>query len=249
MKPLLAALRFLTIVPIPGTWGTDRADIARSVPYFAPLGLVLGGVAAGVAWTLSLVAPPMVAAVALVLLLLTFSGCLHLDGLSDTADGFLSSRSRERILEIMKDSHVGAMGVIVIVGLLLTKFAALASIPAARLWPAVLLMPLAGRAAIVVHLAVLPCARPDGLGSVFYEHRLWPAAVFSALLLAAVAAGLLGSVGLAICGLWLAVTLALAAYVRRKIGGTTGDTLGAVCEILEVVPALAVAVWPLSPVR
>jgi adenosylcobinamide-GDP ribazoletransferase len=249
MKRLLAALRFLTILPMPGGWGTARADLARSVPYFAVVGLVLGVVAAGVAWSLSWAAPPLVAAAALVLLLMTFSGCLHLDGLSDTADGFLSSRPREQILEIMKDSHVGAMGAIAIVGLLLTKFAALASIPPARLWPAVLLMPLAGRCAIVVHLAVLPCARPAGLGSIFYEHRAWPAAIFSALLLASVAGALLGMIGLTIWGLWLAVTLALAAYVRRKIGGTTGDTLGAVCEILEVVPALAVAVWPLSPVR
>jgi adenosylcobinamide-GDP ribazoletransferase len=188
-------------------------------------------------------------AAAVVLLLMVFSGCLHLDGLSDTADGFLSSRSRERTLEIMKDSHVGAMGVIAIVGVLLLKFAALASIPPARLWPAVLLMPLAGRAAIVIHLAVLPYARPDGLARVFYQRRVWPAAVVSALLLVAVAWFVLDLKGFGIWVLWLVATLALAAYVRRKIGGTTGDTLGAVCEIIEVLPAVAIAVWPLNPVR
>ena len=72
------------------------------------------------------------AAAVLVIVLLSFSGGLHLDGLADTADGFFSSRSRERILEIMKDSHIGAMGVIAIVCVLLVKFAALASLPAAQ---------------------------------------------------------------------------------------------------------------------
>ena len=249
MNPLLAAIRFLTIVPIPGHRGTAEADLARSVPYFPVVGLALGGLAAVVAWGLSLATPPLVAAAAVVLLLMVFSGCLHLDGLSDTADGFLSSRSRERTLEIMKDSHVGAMGVIAIVGVLLLKFAALASIPPARLWPAVLLMPLAGRAAIVVHLAVLPYARPDGLGSVFYQRRAGPAAVSSALLLAVVMLSVLGVRGLSLWAVWFGVTLGLAGYVRRKIGGTTGDTPGAVCEIIEVRPAVAIAVWPLNPVR
>ncbi len=144
MKPLLAAIRFLTIVPVPGVWGTAEQDLARSVPWFPAIGLLLGGAAAGLAWALS-AAPPMLAAAVLVVVLLSFSGCLHMDGLADTADGFLSSRPRERILEIMKDSHIGAMGVIAIVCLLLVKFAALAALPAGMLWPTVLLMPLAGR--------------------------------------------------------------------------------------------------------
>ena len=70
-------------------------------------------------------APPLVAAAVLVVALMSFSGCLHLDGLSDTADGFFSCRSRERMLEIMKDSHAGPMGLIAVVGVLLLKFAAL----------------------------------------------------------------------------------------------------------------------------
>jgi adenosylcobinamide-GDP ribazoletransferase len=249
MKPFLAAIRFLTILPIPGNWGTAEADLARSVPFFPVVGLALGGLAAVAARGLSPATPPLLASAAIVLLLMTFSGCLHLDGLSDTADGFLSSRPRERILEIMKDSHTGAMGVIAIVGVLLVKFAALASIPSARLWPTVLLMPLAGRAAIVFHLAVLPCARPEGLGSVFYQRRAGPAAVFSALLLAAAAWFVLGAGGLSLWAVWFGTTLGLAGYVWRKIGGTTGDTLGAVCEMMEVLPAVVIAVWPLNPMR
>jgi len=246
MKRLLASLRFLTILPVPGTWGTSEADLARSVPFFPVVGLLLGMIAAAFAWGLSLVAPVLVTAAVLVVALITFSGALHLDGLSDTADGMLSSRRRERILEIMKDSHVGAMGITAIVCLLLGKFAALASIPPHRLWPTVLLMPLAGRSAIVLHMAVLPYVRPTGLGTVFCQRPLWPSAVWAAILLAAAGWVLLGVAGLAVWIACLAIALLLAAYFYRKIGGATGDTFGAVCELIELVPALVMAVWPLE---
>jgi adenosylcobinamide-GDP ribazoletransferase len=241
MKQLLAALRFLTILPIPGSWGTGEDDLARSVPWFPVVGLLLGAAGGAAAWALSLVVPPMLAAAATVIVLLSFSGCLHLDGLSDTADGFLSSRSRERVLEIMKDSHIGAMGVIAIVCVLLMKFASLVSLPGAT-WPAVMLMPLAGRCALVWHMALLPYARPDGLGAVFYRRRPRWAAAWATVVLGAVAFGVLGIEGLVIWAVCLAMTLVLSAYVHRKIGGATGDTLGAVCEIIEVVPAVTLAI-------
>jgi adenosylcobinamide-GDP ribazoletransferase len=249
MKPFFAAIRFLTIMPIPGTWGTAEEDLARSVPWFPVIGLLLGMVAALLAWGLSSIAPPMITAAVIVIVLLSFSGCLHLDGLADTADGLLSSRPRERILEIMKDSHTGAMGVIAIVCLLLLKFASLASLPADRLWPAVLLMPLAGRCAIVLHRAMLPYARPSGLGNIFYRRPARFAAIWAVAVLAAVAWGILGSRGLIVLAACVVVTLVVSAYVYRKIGGATGDTFGAVCEIVEVVPALTLALIPLNNVR
>lgn len=249
MKQLLAALRFLTILPIPGTWGTAEADLARSVPLFPVVGLLLGATAAAVAWIVGPIAPPMVSAVLLVFVLMAFSGCLHMDGLSDTADGFLSSRKRERILEIMRDSHIGAMGVVAIVVVLLAKFATLASLPPKMLWPATLLMPLAGRTAIVLHMALLPYVRPTGLGAVFYQKRSGWSAVWSAGILAAVAWGVLGTGGIVVWAVCIAVTLTLAAYVHRKIGGTTGDTLGAACEILELIPALTLTMWPPEAMR
>lgn len=249
MKPLLAAIRFLTIMPIPGNWGTAEEDLARSVPWFPVLGLLLGSLVAAIAWALPYVAPPMLVAAIIVIVLLTFSGCLHLDGLADTADGFLSSRTRERILEIMKDSHTGAMGVIAIVCLLLLKFASLASLPAETLWPAVLLMPFAGRCAVVLQIALLPYARASGLGNIFYRRSSWLAAFWAVGLLAVVAGWLAGSRGLIVWAACLAVTLTFSVYVYRKIGGATGDTFGAVCEIVEVVPALVLALGPFSGVR
>ncbi|MGA2032951.1 MAG: adenosylcobinamide-GDP ribazoletransferase [Thermoguttaceae bacterium] len=247
MKRFLAAMRFLTILPIGGTCGTAEADLAGSLAMFPLVGLLLGALAAALAWILAPTTLPLVTAALLVLLLLGFSGCLHADGLADAADGFLSARPRDKILEIMRDSRVGAMGMIAVVCVLLLKFAALASIAPGRLWPAALLMPLAGRCATVWHVALLPYARESGAAAVFYGRPRWPAAVWAAIALAAVAWGVLGFGGLLACAVCAVAALLLAGYVYGKIGGATGDTLGAACEIVETVMALALALGPLRP--
>jgi adenosylcobinamide-GDP ribazoletransferase len=250
MKRLLAAIRFLTIVPLPGTWGTAESDLADSVAFFPVVGLLLGVAAAAMAWGLARVAPPLVAAAVLLVALMSFSGCLHLDGLSDTADGFFSCRNRQRMLEIMKDSRAGPMGLIAVTGVLLLKFAALGSLGPASLWPAALLMPLAGRTALCVHAALLPSARPEGLGAIFCRDRHVAAALWAVVLLAAAACAVLGlRRGLVLGAACLAMILLLAACVYRKLGGATGDTFGAACEIVEAVPALTLTLWPLDPLR
>jgi len=246
MRRLLAAVRFLTILPVPGTCGCGEDDLARSVPFFPVVGVLIGALVSALAFGLGQVLPPLPAAVLIVIALLTVSGGLHLDGLSDTADGFLSSRKRDRMLEIMRDSHVGAMGVIAIVCVLLLKVAALASLPSETAWRCVFLMPLAGRCALVVSMAILPYARPEGgLATVFYGRRPKAEAVFSVAALAGAGWLLLGEAGLIAAAASLALVFLFAAYTRRKIGGATGDTLGAACELAEIAPALAL-LWGAS---
>lgn len=241
MKRFLAAIRFLTIVPIPGTWGTGEDDLVGSVPYYPVVGLLLGCIAALAAWALGHGCPPLLQAGLLVVLLLCFSGGFHMDGLSDTADGFLSSRPRDRILEIMKDSHVGAMGVMTIVGAMLMKFAAIASLPPGRTWQALLLMPLAGRCAIVINMALLKPARPGGLGALMSKRRHRASAIWSVAILLGAGWYVLRLPGL-VAGLAVIVTaLLFAAWSYRKIGGSTGDTFGAVCEVAEIVPAIVLS--------
>ena len=249
MKRFLAAVRFLTVVPIPGDWGTSEEDLAGSVPYFPLVGLLLSAIAAALAWTIAPLAPPMLSAMAIVVVLMAFSGCLHLDGLSDTADGVLSSRPRDRMLEIMRDSHTGAMGVIAIVCIVLVKFVALASISTGLLWRVALLMPLAGRAAIVLHMAMLPYVRPEGLGKVFCRHRPWWSAVVSVAVLAMTGWMVLSVRGLVAVAASIVAAVAVGIYVYRKLGGTTGDTFGAVCELVEAVPAIVIACMPVEAGR
>ena len=248
MRGLLAAVRFLTILPVPGTCGAGKEDLARSVPFFPIVGLLLGTLTAAAAWTASLAAPPMVVSALTVVVLLGFSGCLHLDGLCDSADGLLSARPKERVLEIMKDSHVGTMGVMAVVCVILMKFASLASLPPDCLWPAVFLTPLSGRCAMVVHMAVLPYVRTDGLGSAFYGNRRYMAAVEAVAVLFAASWLVFETGGWIVATVSIAVTFLLAIYFRYKIGGATGDTFGATCEIVEIAPALTLVLWPLRAV-
>src|SRR5208283_4809952 len=121
MRRFLAAMRFLTVIPFPGNWGADESSLAGSTVFFPVVGLLIGLGAAAVAACAARWLPAGPAAGLVIVALLAVSGGLHMDGLSDSADGLLSARPRERALEIMRDSHVGAMGVIAIVCVLLLK--------------------------------------------------------------------------------------------------------------------------------
>jgi adenosylcobinamide-GDP ribazoletransferase len=238
-----AALRFLTLLPMPGRIGTNEADLTHAALFFPLVGLLLGCIAAPAAQLLLHLLPPLPAAVLLTFLLLAFSGGLHLDGLADTADGFFSARSPERMLEIMKDSHIGAMGAIALILLVLLKTACLASLPADKLLAAVFLMPAAGRTAILLLMALLPYAREGGLGSVFAVYfnsgTGWLASSGGFLLLTWAAYAAAGPSGLTVVLAVLLLTFFFALLCRCKIGGATGDTLGAACELAETAAALA----------
>jgi adenosylcobinamide-GDP ribazoletransferase len=129
----------------------------------------------------------------------------------------------------------------------LVKFAALSSLPPEVVWAAALLTPLAGRTAIVVHMALLPYARESGLATVFYRRSQRVSAAWSVAVLAATGWLVLGHSGLAVAAVSVLASAVASGYVYRKIGGATGDTFGAVCEVVEVVPALVLAL-SLGPV-
>lgn len=242
MNPLahcLAAFRFLTIFPLPGTIGTNKDDLQGALPYFPLVGLVLGGIAAAAAWGAWELLSPFAAAVVLTGILLSFSGALHLDGLADCADGFFSARDRERMLEIMRDSRVGVMGVVAVVMVLLGKVSLLAGMERDGAIRAVLVMPLAGRTALVMMMATLPYARKKGgLATVFYDARCGIAVWLSLGLFAGTGYILFGVRGIAA---WAGVLLFLflfSRFCRNRIGGATGDTLGGGCELAETVVLL-----------
>jgi adenosylcobinamide-GDP ribazoletransferase len=243
LSSFVAALRFLTVIPLPGSLGDSKEELARAVPFFPLIGLLFGCLAVPLTWGLHLLLPPPVTAVLVTLALLSFSGGLHLDGLADTADGFFSARPRERMLEIMRDSATGAMGVIALVLLLLLKVACLSSMPSGRLIVAVFLMPVAGRTAILLLMAMLPYIRPEGgLGSLFAAYfnnrHAWAVSLAALLLFSGTAWAAAGIQGLLAAFAVLLLTALFAAFCRSKIGGVTGDTLGAACELAEAVVAL-----------
>jgi adenosylcobinamide-GDP ribazoletransferase len=244
MKPLFAAFGFLTVLPIPLFLRGDSTDLARSRAVFPFVGLVLGLLVASIDSTLIRLFPVYLTSIIDVIALLFMTGGLHLDGLADTADGFLSGRKRERILEIMKDGSSGPMGVAAVVCVLMLKAAALAAVPSAYRFPVLILMPSVGRCAMVLMMWRLPYARTAGTGFVFAKRPSWIASALSFTI--PIAAGCLlrmVEMGAVIWIACLAIAGGLALWSRKKIGGWTGDTLGATSEIEELVPSLVVIAY------
>lgn len=243
MKPLIAALQFLTICPGVARVACSERDIGRSTAWFAVVGLLIGAVVAALDRGAMMVFPPLLSSVIAVVVLAAASGGLHTDGLADTADGFLSSRPRERVLEIMRDSRTGAMGVLAIGCMLLLKTTALAAVPGDWRWPVLVLMPLAGRCSMVLQLHGLPYARTGGLCSVFVAHRQRMDVALAVVVPVAVGWFLAGAVGVGAVAVAFLAVGGLARWSRNKIGGFTGDTLGAGCEVAELAVALLAAAW------
>jgi adenosylcobinamide-GDP ribazoletransferase len=244
MRAFLAAVQFLTVCPFPRSFNPDEKTLARCAPWFPVVGLLIGAMAAALDYALGYLFPGLPASVFVVIFLLMVSGGLHIDGLADTADGFMSSRPKERVLEIMKDSRTGPMGVVAIVCVIAIKIAAVAAVPFGARWFTLLLIPLAGRSALVANLSVLPYARSEGgLGSIFHRNRSKLHTIWALALLVVVGWFAAGWLGLVAGVVSFAAGLLFALHVYRKIGGLTGDTLGAACELVEIVPALVVIAW------
>ena len=165
----LSALRFLTIIPLPGLPEVSSEEVGRSQVYFPVVGLIIGLLLAGLAWLLTLVLPITIVAILLIIALVLIIGGLHLDGLADTFDGLAGHNIEER-WRIMRDSHIGSFGVIAIFCLLLLEYGSLINIPRPWLLWSLILMPTAGRWAMVYSIRFYPYARPSGLGKVFKDY-------------------------------------------------------------------------------
>jgi adenosylcobinamide-GDP ribazoletransferase len=242
---LLTALGFLSIIPITTRDVDEQGAFAAALFYFPLVGLLLGGLAAVFFLVLQPILPPLVIGALLAVLLSLLSGFIHLDGLADSADGFFSGTPRERCLEIMRDSRIGVMGSAAICSLLVIKVAALASIDGGQMVAALLVAATGGRVGIVCMMALLPYARSgSGLGRLFYGGATRQAAVVSILLLAMLVLVSAGHRFMAIFSTAAALLLLVAALCRKKIGGATGDTLGATCEMMEAAILIVFSMTP-----
>ena len=240
MQSFLIALQFLTSLPVRLDRMPEPQAVGRSLLYYPLVGLLLGAMLWLVGAVLENASAPLLAA-----LLLTgwvaLTGGLHLDGLADSADAWLGGfGDRERTLTIMKDPRSGPLAVVVLVLLLLLKFVALWTLLAADQRLALLLAPLLGRSALLGLFLTTPYVRPGGLGQVLAEQmpRDTSRIVLGGVVLVCLA---LGSSG----WLALAATVGVGWLSRRamcrRIGGTTGDTAGALLELVECAVLVVLA--------
>jgi len=229
MTGLISAIRFLTLLPIgkPNTF-----DPERMVPFFPLVGIILGVLLAAFDWCMLRLWPPNIASLLDVVFLVLVTGAFHLDGLGDTADGLLGHRSREQALLIMKDSRIGAMGLVAVVCALLIKWGGIMGLEGHR-HLLMIIVPAYARAGQVLGIRFLSYGRPaGGTGHALFGNTLEPADFW----------GLLIPVALSLClgwrGIWLnlvfaAVTGGILWYYQKRMGCITGDKLGAMTEVTE----------------
>jgi adenosylcobinamide-GDP ribazoletransferase len=240
MKAFLLALQFLTCFPVSLKTAPGPADWGRSALAYPLVGLLIGLLLAGLQHFVGH-ADPLLLAALLTATWALITGGLHLDGLADSADAWVGGHGdRERTLAIMKDPRSGPAAVSTLALVLLLKFVALAALVKAGAWPALLLAPVLGRSALVALLLSTPYIRPGGMGSAMSAHLPRAAAVLGLLLAAAGAlvAGKIGALALAVA---VAAWLGLRWMMLRRLGGMTGDTLGAAVELTEVAVLVALA--------
>lgn len=235
---MLAAAAFLTRLPIDRRGRVRPGDVARGVVLFPVVGGVVGAIAAAFAWMLGHAFPTGVAAVGAVALELILTGGSHIDGLADTLDGY-GGETREHALEIMRDHAIGTYGAAAIAVDLVGKTVLIAALAerAGGLWM-VIAAGAVSRAAAGVLGSVAPPARPSGAGAMLGERRRPLRAAGATLVGVAIASasgglrGLIGSIAAAsVAGVW-------AWRCRRRLGGMTGDTLGAAVEMTASVVLL-----------
>jgi len=233
-RAFVSALTFLTIIPLPDSWKTAQPNgmFWAFPPAALVVGALLAAASAGASWLL----PPMIAAVALTAVCVLLPGAIHLDGLADCADAFYGRRDRRDVLRILKDPRVGTMGAAAVALSLLLRTSAFASVRPEVLLAALPAAALLSRSAVLPALHLLPYVRGEsgiitapgaGAGG---RTVLGTAAVFIALAFFPVP----GAAALVALGiLWR--------LAWKKIGGCTGDVLGATIEAGEVVFAVALA--------
>lgn len=255
LRRFILMLQFLTAIPVKVNIKAEREDFGKGLAVAPVVGLVIGALLAGGNYFLSFLFPPGVTAVFTTALYIALTGGLHLDGLGDTADGLFSNRPRERMLEIMKDSRVGTNAVLTVAIVLLLYISLITSF-GSNITIVLLLMPVAGRIGSLIssgtsryaglsdgpgRWCVECCGRKDIItGLVIYF------IIFTAT------AGVYGlQSGLTATAIPLVPILLLTAvipplsafllarFLGRKLGGVTGDILGAVCELNQIIFLIA----------
>lgn len=235
MRGFLIALTFLTRIPLPAPKvEITSEEFTRSYRYYPLVGLAIGLLLWVLAKVLILYFPPLVLGALLLVAELILTGGLHLDGFMDSMDGLLSARSPDRILEIMKDSRVGAHASMALIGLLLLKFSLLASLRPSQL-SILLIMPMISRWVFQIGVIAFPYARVQGLGKGIHDTTRWiPFLVSGAVVLGIsfMVAKIAGLITFGVCV--IAVTL-WAFKISSLLGGLTGDLYGAIIELSEVI--------------
>lgn len=238
MKLFILMTQLMTRIPIPVQVNFNEEDLGKGNIYFPLIGGVMGLFLAGVYWLGSYLYQPtgLLVPILIVVAYLWISGSLHMDGISDTFDGLWSNRSRERMLEIMKDSRLGVFGALSLILTILLQLATLQrlqGLPETYRW--LILIPALGRYGAVFGNSISSYARNDGMGKHFIEECGIGEWLIASLYVIPVVFWLVGVWGIIALGIVLFFTYFFTRWVHSKIGGITGDVIGAVIELNQLI--------------
>ena len=240
MRDFVSALRFLTLIPL----GRSREFRPENmIPWFPVVGICVGLIPALFSLFALFFWPVQVVAVLDVVLLLGVTGALHLDGVGDAADGLFGTRPREQALEIMKDSRIGAMGLVATVCVLALKWGGILAVlqhgPGWNAFLVLLLVPGFARAGMMLGIKFLNYGRPGGgTGAHFFEVDLELRSFWGVFLLIGISL-CLGLQGLWVIFCFLLISGTILSYYKQRMDCITGDMLGALCEASEALLFLA----------
>lgn len=243
MLPFWIALQFLSSLPVRLPGMPEPEQLGRSLLFYPVVGLLFGGLL----WLLDallLGTPSLLHAALLLTAWVLLSGGLHLDGLADSADAWLGGfGDRERTLLIMKDPRSGPIAVVTLVLVLLLKFAALVALIEQGQTLALIIVPMLGRAALLGLFLTTPYVRAGGLGQALADHLPRRAGWWVLVTCALGCVLATGWAAASALGVAFAVFVGLRWMMLRRLGGCTGDTAGALVEVLEVVVLVGVGFW------
>lgn len=236
MNNFLLAIRFLTSIPLKAEDKVEEAQLSQAIIYFPLVGLLLGVILAGLNLMFASFAfNPLLISVILVITLAVLTGALHLDGLADTFDSLCSSRDKETMLKIMRDPHIGTMGVLSLISVVLLKVAFISSWDTNAKNIVLIFMCVLSRYSLILPVYLFTYARKDGKAKGFFGNLSFGKLLLLTLAVLLFASLIWGWKGLFVFTLVLVFTYFFNRYVNKRIGGVTGDTLGASLELNEVL--------------
>ncbi len=236
IKGFIILLQFMTRIPVPVKVEYDEEKLGKAIKFFPLVGLIIGFFL----FTANFFAGKVtdnrqITAVIIIMAEILVTGLIHIDGLADTADGLFSYADKERMLEIMKDSRIGTNGTVALILYFLAKAVFLAAVKPKY----ILLYPVISRMATSINAGLGEYARKKGMSNGIIEKNGKKDVAVSIVITAALSFAILGLKGLIVLALAILFILFFMENVKRKIGGITGDTMGASLELTAILVLFA----------
>ena len=243
MTWFIIQIQFLTRIPVPIKVNFTEKKLAQSIILAPLVGLIIGFLLSGIYYLFSFMNQKAVTVLFVIISEIIITGGLHLDGLADTFDGIFSNRPKNQMLEIMRDSRIGTNGTLALVVIILAKTVLLFSIKEDLIFYSIILMPVLSRLNIVWAAGISTYARKGkGMAKAIVNYCRTREIIISTVISFAICALLFRIELLILLPVSIIFLVILVQYVKKKIGGITGDIIGAVIELSEVFILLSIII-------